>query len=185
MYESAFRHAKRLPVVTIAEEGTKLPFDIAAERTIFFKNDIAGVEELEQKLRAAAEESIKEKQPDNPIYRASRVAVIKESTEVKDVEKFILNRLDEINSAVAALGSKQPVQAKAAQDGLVKKYVFKIKTDEEKLKELVSALQTIPNMQTVDSSYSGEVAIVTCSCAKELAYDLKLKKLSKAEQSLL
>src|SRR5688572_16900315 len=79
MYELAVRHAKRLPVIAIAEEGTKLPFDIVTERTIFFRNDIAGVQELESKLRLAVEEGLKDKNPDNPIYRAAKTAVIKES----------------------------------------------------------------------------------------------------------
>ena len=51
MYELAFRHTLGLPAITIAVDGTKLPFDVISERTIFYKNDIQGVSEAQDELR--------------------------------------------------------------------------------------------------------------------------------------
>lgn len=51
MYELAFRHTLGLPAITIAVDGTKLPFDVISERTIFYKNDIQGVSEAQDELK--------------------------------------------------------------------------------------------------------------------------------------
>lgn len=51
MYELAFRHTLGLPAITIAVDGTKLPFDVISERTIFYKNDIQGVREAKEELK--------------------------------------------------------------------------------------------------------------------------------------
>lgn len=59
MYELAIRHAARKPVVQICEEGTKLPFDIVEERTIFYTDDMMGVTQLQIKLKQTVLEAIK------------------------------------------------------------------------------------------------------------------------------
>lgn len=50
MYELAFRHSTGKPVITIAERGTKIPFDVIDARTIFYRYDPLGMEELRNEL---------------------------------------------------------------------------------------------------------------------------------------
>jgi hypothetical protein len=107
MYELAVRHAARLPVVSVAVQGTVLPFDIYSERTVMFYNDMAGVVELRPRLKAAVETAMAEKEPDNPVYRAKQDKIIKEII-VKDgsnVDALILQRLDRMEMAIARTGN--------------------------------------------------------------------------------
>ncbi|MBU3660376.1 MAG: hypothetical protein FGM14_10925 [Flavobacteriales bacterium] len=103
MYELAVRHSKRLPVICLVEKGTKLPFDIATERTIFYENDMAGVEILKPKLTKAIKEAIEEKEPDNPIYRVVSDSIMREVAAKDDAQSYILNRLDEITFQINRL----------------------------------------------------------------------------------
>lgn len=98
MYELAARHASARPVIALAESGTKLPFDITTERTIFYSNDMRGVPKLQKDLRSSIA-SINFDQPeyDNPIYRAQRDFKFKETvTEGKDA--YIIDQLEELKA---------------------------------------------------------------------------------------
>ena len=51
MYELAIRYCLGKPVLTIAEKGTSLPFDVMPERTIFYINDPKGSLDLKAAIR--------------------------------------------------------------------------------------------------------------------------------------
>ena len=99
MYELAVRHAKRLPVVAIAERGTDLPFDLSDERTIFYTNDMEGAAELKRKLRVAAERAAADEEPDNPVYRAAETSVLKRVA-TSGFEQYIIQRFEDLESSV-------------------------------------------------------------------------------------
>ncbi len=103
MYELAIRHASRKPVICIAEDNTKLPFDITTERTIFYTDDMYGAVKLQDQLNAKIQAALEGSVVDNPIYRAMTDSIIKEihsshKNEDSDTLLYILQRLDNIES---------------------------------------------------------------------------------------
>lgn len=101
MYELAVRHAKRLPVICLAVEGTKLPFDISDERTIFYCDDMIGVKDLKPKLLESVKAAVKDQNPDNPIYRVAKSMLIRVSDKIEDSDRYMLDRLDSIESVLS------------------------------------------------------------------------------------
>lgn len=97
MYELAVRHAVRKPIVAIVEKGTRLPFDLAEERTLFYANDMLGVFELGPRLEQAVVRASQDEEPDNPIYRTVQSIIIKQNAET-DSQRFIIDRLIQLES---------------------------------------------------------------------------------------
>ncbi len=109
MYELAVRHAKRLPVVCVCEQGTKLPFDISTERTLFYENDMAGVESLKPQFLKTVREALEDKNPDNPIYRVISESIIQNDIPAGSAESYVLKRLDEISNQIAKISQNKPI----------------------------------------------------------------------------
>lgn len=107
MYELAIRHAAKLPVVCLAEEGTTLPFDITTERTIFYTDDMYGAVKLLPDLKSKIESAMKDNNIDNPIYRAiTDSQIIKDITASNDPNtnealSYIIGRLDNLDRQIS------------------------------------------------------------------------------------
>lgn len=109
MYELAVRHCTALPVITVAQQGTVLPFDISDERTVFYRNDMHGVIDLQKRLDDAvkAAAGVEGDSTDNPVYRAAKGKVIKEAlvAEGGEATSYILDRMNAMESHLAALSN--------------------------------------------------------------------------------
>jgi hypothetical protein len=95
-YELSVRHGAQLPVVLLAEEGTKLPFDISQSRVIFFDHtdlNSAGKarEELEVQIRASLL-----RPPDNPISDGMRLAQLQAGDAEEQTLAVVLDRLQRL-----------------------------------------------------------------------------------------
>lgn len=138
MYELAVRHSARLPVVSLAEEGTALPFDISDERTIFYVNDMAGATKLGPVLEKMANEALRDEEPDNPVYRAATHKVMKELHPRGDFQSYLLERLEQFESLLKANHTpeiRNPVVPKLSVTG-----VFDRSIPEEEMHDLIKEM---------------------------------------------
>jgi nucleoside 2-deoxyribosyltransferase len=58
MYEIGVRAALNRPQVSVAKRGTKLPFDRADQRTIFYDDDLMGAHALRREMKKAIEAAL-------------------------------------------------------------------------------------------------------------------------------
>ncbi|MCX2836807.1 hypothetical protein OQ279_01475 [Salinimicrobium sp. MT39] len=174
MYEVAVRHATRKPIIHICEEGTKLPFDIIDQRTIFYKNDMLGVKELKTALTSMIKEALKEKQSsDNPIYNATQSKIFIDSIAdkpEKNFEKYLLERFESLETRIMSLKSAQRDFSTIHSEPFVIRLTSKEKLDEGLFyTELKSNLQNeksklsyfnINNIEKIKSEYQTVINIV-------------------------
>jgi hypothetical protein len=166
MYELAVRHATKKPVVIVAEESTKLPFDVSDQRTIFFENSMMGAFRLRPQFRAAVNAAVEQGEiDDNPIYRGRTVSIIKAAPGTPDATKYIIDRLDSLERMVVDIA--RPVLSRPKRHGA--RFVLKLgpKLDEVTtfLEELAGAL---PEGQfQVNHTVDGQIVLTPGSVSDE------------------
>jgi hypothetical protein len=169
MYEVAVRHATAKPIIHICEEGTKLPFDIIDQRTIFYTDDMLGVEELKNNLKAMVADAINVKEfKDNPIYNATKNKMIIESIANdpdKGFEKLLLDKITNLEERISVSTFSRPLFNKNFQK-LKLRFPLSIKNIEEVQEDVLSALSKefvsvylMGNAQIEDSVYVIEYQI--------------------------
>lgn len=117
MYELCLRHAIAKPVIHICEEGTDLPFDIKDSRTIFYRNDMLGVDELKEALETMlCEIDYTKDYKDNPIYNARAVNSIMKESGGENLGALIISRLDSINAYIANIQKRESNSSKRMRE---------------------------------------------------------------------
>lgn len=107
MYELCLRHAIAKPVIHICEEGTDLPFDIKDSRTIFYRNDMLGVDELKEALETMLREIDYTKDyKDNPIYNARAIDSIMKEDGEENSASVIMSMLNKMMSTVNRIDAR-------------------------------------------------------------------------------
>lgn len=97
MYELAIRHSTAKPVIHICQDGTKLPFDLSNERTIFYTNDFMGTIELQEGLKRFLNNiDYEKKYYDNPIYNAKQRSLLLDNLSQDDPLKIIIQMMEEM-----------------------------------------------------------------------------------------
>lgn len=110
MYELAIRHSFGKRVITVAEHGTKLPFDIIDQRTIFYSDTMHGVDKFKPELSKAIKKCLEENEEaqniSNPIFDA-----VKQVAEIKSLPDADRNALQIILSKLNLIHGKQIKQS--------------------------------------------------------------------------
>lgn len=171
MYELAVRHAARKAVVCIAEEGTVLPFDIAAERIAFYDDKMAGVNILKKKLAGAIESAEQDQEHDNPIYRAKmgfemQKVVVEKATSTED---YMFKMIEEMQSMLRRMDAfnqyyrDRPLSAELygpATRRLLRLRISSMKKgeiiDRERIQERLDAISPVGRARLMDFSLNME-----------------------------
>lgn len=106
MYELAIRYSFGRPAIVIAEKGTKLPFDVVDENTIFYINDPAGACDLKEAIIEYEKNIDFSKKEHGPVYKViSRIPLYNEVEFGKDVSndkvlQYVIDRLDSLEKSI-------------------------------------------------------------------------------------
>lgn len=107
-YEMAVRHTAQLPTVLIAQEGEKLPFDIAQMRTIFFDHtSLKSAAECRSEISKHLGEALRG-EVDSPIAVSVAVQHLESGTAQERILAQLVENTDEIRVRLRHLERSRP-----------------------------------------------------------------------------
>ncbi|MFP4283629.1 MAG: hypothetical protein ACLFU2_13495 [Opitutales bacterium] len=99
MYEIGLRHCFNLPIVHLAQSGERPPFDLSAERIIFFDiGDIASVEAAKVKIKKACQAALEAKPFRSPVVRALELESLFAAVGELPMPRDLIEKLDQLES---------------------------------------------------------------------------------------
>lgn len=149
MYELAVRYSFGKPAIVIAEKGTKLPFDVIDENTIFYVNDPAGANELKQQIIEYEKIIDLEKKTYGPIYKViNRIPLYDEVESGKNVPsetlmQYVIDRLDSIEKNINSKAQGERNKTSCASNRTKLSYKFKKSTGNSFDAADISAIKNI------------------------------------------
>lgn len=168
MFELAIRYSFGKPAIVIAEDGTKLPFDVIDENTIFYRNDPTGANELRQKLIEFEKAIISEDKKFGPVYKVIKTIPLYDEVESgKDVSQdkvlqYVIDRLDSLEKNLNAKLQKR-VEKVFESDSMRRVYIKFVKNenfDKNEIEEIEN-LFAVHSMR-VASHVNGSCLNVDC-----------------------
>jgi len=117
MYELAVRHAVKKPVIIMAENGTKLPFDLVDQRCIFYDDSLHGVELAKEALESFLSNTFMEATISNPIYDSIKESHILKTVSDTDEEpiKYLISRIDRMETSLSRFSNLATVNLRDLQ----------------------------------------------------------------------
>lgn len=110
MFEIAIRYSFGKPAIVIAEKGTKLPFDIVDENTIFYINDPAGAAELKENVKKFVQKIDWAKCEYGPVFSAIKNAAVINHIESgipdkdnKNAFSFLVEKMSDLEAEIREL----------------------------------------------------------------------------------
>lgn len=158
MYELAVRHCTGLPVVALAELGTRLPFDISDERTVFYTNDMRGVYELTPALRSAISDVLDRGETDNPISRVQKHRVLMDGLDQGDAKTILIERLDNIESLLGNIVASN-TSVKNRQPRLYE-FLLELDGESESISRFVNTLMKLPGVSAFEFASDKKLSTV-------------------------
>lgn len=104
MYEIGLRHCFNKPIVHLAQDKEKPPFDLAAERIIFFDlHDISSVEEGKRRILSSCKSALDARPFRSPVARALELESLFAQTSELPVPRDLLKKLDDLEASISGI----------------------------------------------------------------------------------